>query len=406
MKLFNTTRIAASSLMRNKMRAFLTMLGIIIGISSVIALIALGESAADSITGEIGTIGTNMISIVPKSQNKGGVNMGSADNKSLTFEDVHAIRQESKLISAVSPSVSSAGQLVNGTRNHPSMLQGVDVDFFFIRNVKVEQGTLFSKSDVATAAKVCIIGKTVVKELFGDNVDPLGKTIRYKTIPLTVIGVLEEKGQNQMGRDQDDILYLPYSTVQKRMLAISHIQTIYASAVSEDQSKEAVEELRKILTTQHKLRPLEEPDFDIRTQAEMLNMIGSVTDMMTLLLTAIAAISLLVGGIGIMNIMYVTVTERTKEIGLRMSIGARSSNIMMQFLTESVILSLIGGFIGVVLGITIAYSVIHMLGWTYFFNLGSILGAVAACSVTGVFFGWYPARKAANLDPIVALRYE
>lgn len=388
------------------MRAFLTMLGIIIGISSVIALIALGESAADSITGEIGTIGTNMISIVPKSQNKGGVNMGSADNKSLTFEDVNAIREECKLVSAVSPSVSSSGQLVNGTHNHPSMLQGVDVDFFYIRNVNVEQGMLFSPNDVATAAKVCVIGKTVVKELFGDDIDPIGKTIRYKTIPLTVIGVLEEKGQNQMGRDQDDILYLPYTTVQKRMLAITHVQTIYASAVSEEQSKEAVEELKKVLIAQHKLRPLDEPDFDIRTQAEMLNMIGSVTGMMTLLLTAIAAISLLVGGIGIMNIMYVTVTERTKEIGLRMSIGARSSNIMMQFLTESVILSLIGGFIGVLLGISFAYIVTDLLGWTYFFNLGSILGAFAACSVTGVFFGWYPARKAANLDPIVALRYE
>lgn len=404
--MINTARIATGSLLRNKMRAFLTMLGIIIGISSVIALVSIGESATASIKSEIGTIGTNMITIIPKSQNKGGVNMGFGDNKSLTFEDVTAIRNEAKLVSAISPAVSTSGQLICGTNNHPSSLQGVDASYFDIRNINLEKGTLFNSNDVEVAAKVCVVGKTIVRELFPDNNNPIGETIRFKGIPLKIIGVTEEKGYNQMGRDQDDIVYLPYTTVQRRMLAITHVQMIYASAIEEDKSDEAVAEINRILQIQHKLKPLDEPDFEIRTLAEMLSMISSVTGMMTFLMVAIAGISLLVGGIGIMNIMYVTVTERTKEIGLRMSIGARSSNILMQFLTESVILSLIGGLIGVILGIGIAMTVTHLLGWGYNVNIVSIVGSFVACSLTGVFFGWYPARKAANLDPIVALRYE
>ncbi|MEG0500469.1 MAG: ABC transporter permease, partial [Rikenellaceae bacterium] len=343
--MINTTRIAASSLLRNKMRAFLTMLGIIIGIASVISLVSIGESATGSVKNEIGTIGTNMITIFPKSQNKGGVNMGFSDNKSLTFEDVTAIRNEAKLVADVSPSVSASGQLISGSQNHPSSLQGVDASYFNIRNINIEKGTLFNSNDVEKAAKVCVVGRTIVKELFPDNASPIGEIIRFKGIPLKIIGITEEKGYNQMGRDQDDVVYLPYTTVQRRMLAITHVQMIYASAIEESKSAEAVVEITKILQIQHKLKPLDEPDFEIRTLAEMLSMISSVTGMMTFLLVAIAGISLLVGGIGIMNIMYVTVTERTKEIGLRMSIGARGSNIMMQFLTESVILSLIGGFI-------------------------------------------------------------
>lgn len=406
MNLLNTLRIAFMALLRNKTRALLTMLGIIIGISSVIAMVALGESSAANITAEISSTGTNMIFIRPQSQNKGGVNMGFSDNKSLTFDDVDALRRNARLLKHISPAVSTAGQLVNGTNNWPSSLQGVDASFFDIRSISLEQGTVFTAHDVSTAAKVCIIGKTIVKELFPNETNPIGKTIRFKSIPLRVIGIIEAKGQNQMGQDQDDVLYLPYTTVQKRILAITHVQTIYASAVSEERSGEAVGEIKNILRSTHKLKPSDDADFEIRTQAEMLEMIGSVTGMLTMLLAAVAAISLVVGGIGIMNIMYVTVTERTKEIGLRMSIGAQNRNILMQFLTESIILCLIGGVIGILLGVSIAYVGTYFLGWPYIINVSSIFLSFAVCALTGVFFGWYPARKAANLDPIVALRYE
>jgi len=270
----------------------------------------------------------------------------------------------------------------------------------------VAKGTCFTDYDVKTAGKVCLVGKTVVNQLFPDGSDPIGATIRYKNIPLKIIGILVEKGQNNMGKDQDDIIYLPYTTVQKRILAITHVQMIFASAVSEELSADAEMELTSILRSSHKLSPTDELDFEIRTQAEMLSMMSNVTSMMSMLLSAIAAISLLVGGIGIMNIMYVTVTERTKEIGLRMSIGALNRDILLQFLTESVILSIIGGIIGIFLGIILSYVISYSLSWPFLISYKAISLSFLVCGATGVFFGWYPARKASQLDPIVALRYE
>lgn len=406
MKWYNYLNIAYKALVRNKTRAFLTMLGIIIGISSVIAVISLGSASTDNIRSEIASTGTNMIFISPAQQQRGGVNLGADNAKSLTKNDVNALSRGCKYITAISPSVTASGQLVYGTNNAPTSLTGVDVSFQQIRDVELSKGIFFSASDVETAAKVCVIGKTVVDKLFPDGNDPVGKYIRFKNIPLRVIGVLEEKGQSSMGQDQDNIVYLPYTTVQKRMLAITHFNSIFASAVSEEESENAVSEITQIMRMSHKLQPSDEVDFDIFTQAEMLSMISNVTGMLTALLAAVAAISLLVGGVGIMNIMYVTVTERTKEIGLRMSIGAQKKFVLMQFLSESVIISLIGGIIGIILGIIISYLVSLMLGWSVTISISAVILAFGVCFIEGVFFGWYPARKASRLDPIVALRYE
>lgn len=406
MKWYNYLNIAYRALMRNKTRAFLTMLGIIIGIASVIAVISLGSASTNNIRSEIASTGTNMIFISPAQQQRGGINMGAGSAKTLTPQDVEALRNSCRYITNVSPSVSTSGQLVYGTNNAPVSLTGVDVSFTMIRDIKLEKGIFFADNDVQTSAKVCVIGKTVVDKLFTDGSDPLGKYIRFKNIPLRVIGVLEEKGQGSMGQDQDNIVYLPYTTVQKRMLAITHFNSIYASAVSEEASESAVAEIKQIMRMSHKLKPADDEDFEIFTQAEMLSMVSNVTGMLTALLAAVAAISLLVGGIGIMNIMYVTVTERTKEIGLRMSIGAQKKFVLMQFLSESVILSLIGGLLGILLGIIVSYLISLLLNWEFMLNGMSVLVAFGVCFVEGVFFGWYPAKKASQLDPIVALRYE
>lgn len=406
MKWYNYINIAYRALLRNKTRAFLTMLGIIIGIASVIAVVSLGSASTNNIRNEIASTGTNMIFISPAQQQRGGINMGAGDAKSLTESDLKALKKECKLITNVSPSVNISGQLVAGTNNTPTSLSGVDVAFQHIRDLKMQKGIFFSTTDVETAAKVCVIGKTIVDKLFPDGSDPIGKTIRFKNIPLKVIGVLEERGQNGMGQDQDNVVYLPYSTVQKRMLAITHFNSIFASAVSEEESENAVTEIKSVIRRAHKLKPSDTDDFDIFTQAEMLSMVSNVTGMLTALLTSVAAISLLVGGIGIMNIMYVTVTERTKEIGLRMSIGAQKQFVLMQFLSESIILSLIGGFLGILLGIIVSYLVSLFLNWEFVLNIGSVLLAFGVCFAEGIFFGWYPAKKASQLDPIVALRYE
>lgn len=406
MKIFNLVRIAYRALMRNKTRALLTMLGIVIGIASVITLVSVGQSSSSNIRNEIASTGSNMVFVMPGNQEQGGISMGFAESKSLTEKDVELLKTNTSLLGGVSAAVSSSGQLVNGSYNWPSTLQGVDVDYFKIRRLELAEGVLLTLQDVENAKKICIVGPTVARILFPDGKSPLGKTIRFNNIPLRIVGVLEEKGQNQMGQDQDDVVYAPYTTVQKRILAISHVQTIYASARSEEETDLAVEEIRRILKTSHKLNPFDKEDFTIRTQAEMITMISSVTQMLTLLLAAVASISLIVGGIGIMNIMYVTVTERTKEIGLRMSIGAHNQDILMQFLAESIILSLIGGLIGVFFGILLSYIISVSLSWPFIVNEVSILVAFLVCGATGVFFGWYPAKKASALDPINALRYE
>ncbi|WP_297094564.1 ABC transporter permease [uncultured Draconibacterium sp.] len=402
----NLTKIATTALKRNKFRAILTMLGIIIGVGSVIAMLSIGESSKQSIREEMSDMGTNMIFVMPGQQRRGGVMMGNSNTKTLTLKDIEALRKEAKNITEVSPQVSTSGQAVNGNNNWPTTIYGVDAPYLDIRKYELEDGRIFTDKEIKSLAKVCIVGQTVVENVFNDNVDPIGQTIRFGGIPLKVIGVLKEKGENGMGMDQDDMILAPYTSVQRRMLAITHIQSIYASAVSEEQSDAAIEEIETILRRQHKLKEGDDDDFQVRSQAEMVEMVSSVTDMLTLLLGAVAGISLLVGGIGIMNIMFVSVTERTKEIGLRMSVGGRGFDIMMQFLIEAVMLSILGGIIGIIFGTALSYLASFALDMPFVVDTQAVGLSFLVCSVIGIFFGWYPARKAANLDPIDAVRHE
>ncbi len=406
MNLANLFKIAWKALLRNKTRALLTMLGIIIGIASVIAMVSLGQSSSKSISDQISSTGTNLIMVMRASQRQGGVNVGSSSVQTLVEADVEAIVNRAKYISMASPLVNASGQLVNGANNWPGSVQGGNSDLMKIRKYEIASGTAFTEHDVKTSAKVCVVGQTVIDNLFPDGSNPVGQTIRFGRIPLKVIGVLVPKGQNQMGQDQDDVVIAPYTTVQKRMLAITYIHMIMASAASEEVATIATDEVEAIMREQHKIKPGQEDDFQVRTQAEMLKMMDSVTGFLTVLLTAIAGISLLVGGIGIMNIMYVTVTERTKEIGLRMSIGAHNRDILLQFLCESTILSLIGGIIGILIGLVGAYAACSLLSWPYIVSVTAVGLSFVVCAATGIFFGWYPAKKAAALDPINALRYE
>jgi len=402
----NLSKIAVNALLRNKTRAILTMLGIIIGVASVIAMLSIGQGSKKSIQDQVSSMGSNMIFIMPGTQKSGGIQMGSTNSQTLTLNDINYIRAECPSISNVSPEVRSSGQAVYSNKNSPTSLYGIDVPYFSIKKLKLKEGRIFTEKEVTGAAKVCLVGKTVITNLFGANVNPIGSYIRFKKIPFKIIGVLEEKGQNTFGQDQDDLLLAPYSTVQKRILAITHVQTIYASAITEDKSETAVTELTQSLRTHHKIKDGEDNDFEVRTQAELIKTFSSISDILTMLLGAIAGISLLVGGIGIMNIMYVSVTERTREIGLRMAIGGRGLDIMMQFLMESILLSVIGGVIGIMLGLGASSLVSSLMNWPVVIMPSAVILAFLTCSAIGVFFGWYPARKAANLDPIDALRYE
>ena len=402
----NLTKIATTALQRNKFRAFLTMLGIIIGVGSVIAMLSIGESSKESIRGEMSDMGTNMIFVMPGSQQRGGVMMGNSDTKSLSISDVEAIKKEAKYITEVSPQVSKSGQVVNGNNNWPTTIYGADVPYLSIRKFELEDGRMFTEKEIKSLAKVCLVGQTVVENLFPDGKDPIGQTIRFGGIPLKVIGILKEKGENGMGMDQDDMIIAPYTSVQRRMLAITHIQSIYASAVSEEQSDAAINEIETILRRQHKLKESDDDDFQVRSQAEMVEMVSSISNMLTLLLGAIAGISLLVGGIGIMNIMFVSVTERTKEIGLRMSVGGRGIDILMQFLIEAVLLSILGGTIGIIFGMGLSYLGTTLLDMPFVIMTRAIILSFLVCSIIGIFFGWYPARKASNLNPIDAIRHE
>ncbi len=406
MKILNLLKIAWTALLRNKTRALLTMLGIIIGIGSVIGMVSIGQSSSASISGQISEMGTNVIIVLRKAQRSGGVNIGRDNVQSMKATDADAIVSGSQYISMASPIVNSAGQIVYGSNNWPGSIRGVNSDFLEISKQPVTSGTNFSEHDVRTSAKVCLIGTTVRDNIFKNGEDPLGKVIRFGSIPLKIIGVLESKGQNQMGQDQDDLVLAPYTTVQKRMLAINYVHMIEASAVTEEASDLAVADIERILRRDHKIGAGKDDDFEVHTQQEMLQMMNSISDILTLLLTAVAAISLLVGGIGIMNIMYVTVTERTREIGLRMAVGGRNRDILMQFLAESTILSLAGGVIGIIFGVGIAWLASHLLHWPFIVSVGAVGISFLVCAFIGIFFGWYPARKAANLDPITALRYE
>lgn len=402
----NLTKISTTALKRNKFRAFLTMLGIIIGVGSVIAMLSIGQASKKSIREEMSDMGTNMIMIMPGQQRRGGVMMGNSDAKSLTLSDVAAIKKEAKFITGISPQVSTSGQAVRGNSNWPTSVYGSNAAYLDIRKFEIEDGRIFTDKEIKSLAKVCLVGQTVVENIFADGVDPIGQTVRFEGIPLKVIGVLKEKGENGMGMDQDDMIIAPYTTVQRRMLAISHIQSIYASAVSEEQSEAAIEEIETILRLQHKLQEGNEDNFQVRSQAEMVQMVSSISDMLSLLLGAIAGISLLVGGIGIMNIMFVSVTERTKEIGLRMSVGGRGIDILMQFLIEAVLLSILGGIIGILFGIGISYLATYLLDMPFVVMTQAIALSFLVCSFIGIFFGWYPARKASGLNPIDALRHE
>jgi putative ABC transport system permease protein len=408
MKFYNLIRIALRALQRNKLRAFLTMLGIIIGVASVITMVAIGQGSKQSIRSQLSGMGSNMINIRPSSNVTvgGGARLGASDLQTLRIEDVKAIQSKTHFITAVSPAVSSNGQVINGSLNWPTTIQGVSPDYLAIREWKLKEGVPFSVTDVNSSAKVALIGQTIVENVFGAGEDPIGKVIRFNKIPFKVIGVLAEKGENTFGQDQDDIILAPYTSVQKRILAITHIQTIYASAVNEQSSDTATSEITAILRSNHNLKAGEDDDFSVRTQAELINTISSTSELLTVLLAAIASISLFVGGIGIMNIMYVSVTERTREIGLRMSIGARGLDILLQFLVEAVLISVTGGLIGVMLGITAAKLVTVIVGWPTLVSESSIMLAFMVCAITGIFFGYYPARNASRLDPIEALRYE
>jgi putative ABC transport system permease protein len=402
----NTVKISVNALKRNKFRAFLTMLGIIIGVASVIVMLAIGEGSKRSIGDQMSSMGTNLIMVMPASQQRGGVMLGNSSAKNMTMNDVAAIEKECSYISAVSPEVRSSGQAVVGNSNWPTSVYGVNNHYLSIRKFELKSGRIFSGTEIQTYAKVCLIGQTIIEKLLDTKTDPIGQTIRFKGIPLKVIGVLAEKGENGMGQDQDDLIIAPYTTVQKRILAITHIQSIFSSAVSEEKNSEAIDQVTAVLRKTHKLKDGETDDFQVRSQAEMVQTFSSVMDMLTILLGSVAGIALLVGGIGIMNIMFVSVTERTREIGLRLSVGGRSHDIMMQFLIESVLLSVFGGIIGIVVGLAGTYAVTTLMNWSMIIMPEIQALGFVVCSAIGIFFGWYPARKASNLNPIDALRYE
>lgn len=408
MKLSNLLQIAIRALQRNKLRALLTMLGIIIGVAAVIAMVAIGQGSKQSIQNQLSSMGSNMITVRPFSNTTvgGGARLDQSSLQTLTMKDIKQIQNNSKYISEVSPSVSAKGQVINGNKNWPTTIMGISPDYLKIRDWPLKEGNIFNDGNVVSLAKVCLVGQTVVDNLFSPGEDPVGKVIRFNKIPFTIIGVLVAKGENAFGNDQDDIVLAPYSTVQERILSISYIQNIYASSISENTTDSAVAELTRILRQSHNLKASDDDDFLIRTQAELINTFSSTSQLLTVLLTAIAGISLVIGGIGIMNIMYVSVTERTKEIGLRMSIGARGIDILMQFLIEAIVISIIGGIIGVLLGIGATQLISIFLKWPTLISVSSIVISFAVCGITGIFFGYYPAVKASRLDPIEALHYE
>lgn len=403
----NLFKIAMRAIAANKLRSFLTMLGIIIGVASVIAMMAIGQGSKKSIQANIAEMGSNMIMIRPgQDKGPGGAQQDASDMQTLKLKDYEALKEQAKYLSAISPSVNSSGQFINGNNNTPSTIYGISPDYMQIRQQKVKDGEMFTDEEVRSSAKVCVIGKTVADNLFTNGEDPVGKVIRFNKIPFRVVGVLESKGYNSFGMDQDDVVLAPYTTVMKRILSVTYLQGINASAVTKDMTDLAIEDITSILRENHKLKATDDDNFTIRSQQEMAEMMNSTSDTMTVLLLVVACISLVVGGIGIMNIMYVSVTERTKEIGLRMSVGARGIDILNQFLIESVLLSVTGGLIGVIVGVGAAVGINVFAHWPIQIQPWSVLLSFAVCSATGIFFGWYPAKKAASLDPIEAIRYE
>jgi macrolide export ATP-binding/permease protein macB len=405
MNLNNLFRIAWRAILLNKTRTLLTMLGIIIGVGSVITMLAIGEGSKKSIKENISKMGTNMLNIRPGAGMFGGVRNNS-DMQSLKLTDYLALKKEAKLLKYVTPVVSGNGQAIVGANNWPTSIYGVNTEYLPIREWQVEEGAMFGQDELDNLSKVAVIGRTIQKNLFPDGDSPIGQTIRFKNIPFKIIGILAAKGESNFGQDQDDIIIAPYTTVQKRVLAQTYLQSIVASAISENEAENAVNEVKKILERTHNIAANQENNFNVFSQQELISTFSSTSEMLTVLLVAIASISLIVGGIGIMNIMYVSVKERTKEIGLRMAIGAKGKDILAQFLIESVLISITGGVVGVVLGLLATYVVNTFIGWSVSITFYSIVISFLVCTITGVFFGWYPARKAAELEPITALRYE
>lgn len=407
MNFINLIKVAVRAIANNKFRSFLSMLGIIIGVAAVIVMMAIGQGSKESIRQNLSQMGTNIIMIRPGAdKGMGGVRQDPSSMQTLKEDDYKRIKKEAKYVTYVSPEVTSSGQCINGNNNTSTTMYGESVEYLDIKQWEVTSGSVFTDDDIRKSAKVCVVGKTVVDELFGEGVDPVGKTVRFKSIPFRVIGVLKSKGYNSFGMDQDNLIIAPYTTVMKRLTAQTYLSSINCSAITEDMTEDAIDELTTILREQHKIKEEDESDFTIRSQQEMMETMSSTMDTVTLILVVAAAFSLLVAGIGIMNIMLVSVTERTKEIGLRMSVGARGIDISNQFLIESIIISVTGGALGIALGTLLSTlaRVLFMLPTTV--PLWSVVVSFIVCTIIGVGFGYFPARKAARMDPIEAIRYE
>ena len=406
MNILNLFKVSLKAVGNNKMRSFLSMLGIIIGVAAVIIMMSLGQGSKESIRQELSTMGTNLLTIRPGADMRGGVRQDPSAMQTLKMADYQRIEREKKFVSKVSPEVTASGQAIYGNNNTTSSMYGESVDYFDIRQWTIEEGECFTEEDIKKAAKVCVVGATVVKELFGDNIDPIGKTIRFKSIPMRIIGVLKSKGYNSWGMDQDNVIVAPYTTVMKRIAAQTYFSSIVCSALTEELTDAAIEELTQMLRDNHKLKGEAVDDFTIRSQAEMMDTMSSTMDPVPLTPVVGAAFSLLVAGIGIMNIMLVSVTERTKEIGLRMAVGATGAVISLQFLIEAVLISVTGGLLGILVGCSASAFLTPLFGMPSSVPAWSIYVSFLVCVALGILFGYFPAVKAARMDPIEAIRHE